>query len=231
MNEIQIIATIGGTRVHGRDILAEESAVEQMAINIMNTFDRAEVDAMKAGSRWYRIAWNIAADMGRRYGVSGEQAAAVIAILSPRCSWEVNIARAEAWLGEGSTVGLFTWQVERLREMLADMDGSWVEYVRGPKVSRFYRNIVGDTSAVTVDIWASRVALGWVGANDNTYKQMVGTPLRYELVERAYRAAANRLGVAPSTVQAVTWVQVRDYEAGNVGDSTQLDAPDNLIGG
>jgi hypothetical protein len=200
-----------------------------MADNIVATYLRADDATRAAGEAWYRIAGEFAVALGDRHDISPRKVAAMIAITSPRCSWEQNLARTEAFLRDRSTLGLFGWQIPRLYDVLAAGGDTEVDsLVRGPKVSRFYRNITGFVTPVTVDIWAVRVALGWLGANDATYKAAVGTPTRYELIEQAYVLAAVRLGSYPAWVQAVTWLQVRDIESGNVG-SDPIDLPDNII--
>ena len=73
-----------------------------------------------------------------------------------------------------------------------------------PKTARFARNLLGDRTVVTVDVWALRVALGR-HADENALKR-AGV---YAAIEHAYILAAARLGVDPVTVQATTWVAIR----------------------
>ena len=75
----------------------------------------------------------------------------------------------------------------------------------GPKTRAFARNISGDREAVTVDVWACRVA-----GIDETKLSRVGV---YEAVAQAYRDAASVKGVDPATMQATTWVTARGGRA------------------
>lgn len=230
MNEIEIIATIGSVNARTRSVNQDgiDMAVHAMAANIVATYERASASTERDGAAWYGIAQDWCRLVANESGLSLAKVAAIVAVTSPRCSWETNLARALAFIRHGETVGLFAWQAERLPQILAADDIDVHTYVRGPKVSRFFRNIVGQYAPVAVDIWAIRVATGWLGANDNTYKVMVGTPTRYELIEQAYQIAAAHIGQHPAIVQAVTWVQVRDVEAGGVANDVTLDAIDNL---
>jgi hypothetical protein len=90
--------------------------------------------------------------------------------------------------------------------------------LNGNKVKAFAANLLGDEDSVTVDVWAVRVAFG----ASKEFKSTVGDsePVRpenllakagvYAAIADAYREAARQLGVAPSTVQAVTWVVIRN---------------------
>jgi hypothetical protein len=77
-----------------------------------------------------------------------------------------------------------------------------VTILNGPKISRFFRNIVGDSNAVTVDVWAQRVATGKAS-------NIPPAGLTYTNIELAYQAAALVIGVPARDVQAAVWVWVR----------------------
>jgi hypothetical protein len=86
--------------------------------------------------------------------------------------------------------------------------------LNGPKVRAFYANIMGDTDAVTVDVWAARVATGLTG---KAAERAIGTAKRYADVADAYRHAARILGVTPREVQAATWVAARGVKPTDAG--------------
>lgn len=171
---------------------------------IVRTFERATSTDLESGARWYDEAGQLAASLSSRE-VSLEQAASVIAALSPRTSWARNIAGATALIQQGPTaaraLGCMGREVETARR--AKRDG--FAALGGPKTSAFARNIVGDREAVTVDVWAARAA----GVDENLLKR-VGA---YDAVAHAYRLAARRLGVDPATCQATTWIVARNGRA------------------
>jgi hypothetical protein len=69
------------------------------------------------------------------------------------------------------------------------------------KTRSFARNITGDVHAVTVDVWAARIA----GVTEDQLK-LVGV---YEAVAHCYRLAAKRAGIDPQQMQAITWIVIR----------------------
>jgi len=180
--------------------------LETVVRRIVKTFDRATPADVESGARWYDEAGDIVTQMAPSFGGSREVAAAVIAHLSPRTTWARNIAGAEALaLGDDSETpaGCIGANVDRARKAIADADP--IGTLNGPKTRRFALNILGDRDAVTVDVWAARVA----GITDQELTR-AGV---YDAVEHAYRLAAGRRGVDPATMQATTWVVARNGRA------------------
>lgn len=166
---------------------------------------RPDVASLAAARDWYRVGGSTAARLGRTYGVSKSTAAGVIAALSPLQTWKGNVGAAERILsamaaGETSPpkVGLGrnvakAWRIASGERPLSVLSGD--------KVRRFYRNLMGDLSAVTVDRWAARAC----GVPD-TYPS---TSARYARCEMAYREAAAVVDLAPAELQAIVWVAIR----------------------
>jgi hypothetical protein len=159
------------------------------------------------GLAWYDRARSMAESIARRYGVSVECAAGVIAALSPRCQWASNVRAADAmvaWAQAGElhapvVAGTLSnrakaWDIATG----ADPDA----ILSGPKVRAFYANIMGDRDAVTVDVWAARAAEGrdWPHAP---------VKRRYRLLAESYRRAGERRGMHPRDAQAAVWTVYR----------------------
>lgn len=72
--------------------------------------------------------------------------------------------------------------------------------IKGPKVSRFYKNLIGDLSVVTIDIWICR-------AYGIEHKSLTKTV--YEKLEKKIIDDANKAGIAPANWQAVLWYAIR----------------------
>ena len=155
------------------------------------------------GASWYGDARETAHRLAAEYGATLDTAAGIIAALSPRQTWSGNVRAAETLLAayalglELPAVGLRRNAAKAWR-IAAGEDPDAV--LSGPKVRSFFRNILGDPDAVTVDTWAARVA----GETRATF-----TPAQYGRLAAAYRAAAAALGLAPAIVQATTWIHVR----------------------
>lgn len=179
--------------------------LETITRRILRTFDRATASDVESGARWYDDAGALASTLSGHVDGSVERAASVIAALSPRTSWARNVASATALLTSGPTaarrLGAMSRNVQTAQRAKRDGFGA----LNGPKTSAFARNIAGDREAVTVDVWAMRVA-----DLDEDRLTRVGV---YDAVAHAYRLAARRRGVDPATMQATTWVVARNGRA------------------
>jgi hypothetical protein len=175
-----------------------------MVDSLLDNWHGATADDLAAGLRWYDEAGATARALaaGTDGRVSVQQAAGVIAALSPRMPWARNVHLAAL------VVDAFTAGAEmpggamraRLAECAAILRGEKAG-PSGRKVSNFARAILGDTDAVTVDVWAMRAA----GIADRESL----TAGQYARVSAAYTAAAEMLGVTPRDLQAAVWVAVR----------------------
>lgn len=183
----------------------EAGLLGHMRRRIIETILEAEPGVLKEGAEWYKVAHDLVAKL---YPENVSVAAGVVAALSPRCRWEENLRRAEELMASflrqdaqppSIHISLLTNQAWKIVHGANPLD-----VLHGPKVRAFYRNLLLDEEPVTVDVWAARVAEGRV--NPNAPKGR-----RYNLIARAYREAADRLSLSPSTCQATAWVQVRDY--------------------
>lgn len=176
--------------------------LETVVRRILRTFDRATASDIERGATWYDEAGDIVTQLGPKVG-GREYAAALISHLSPRTSWARNIAGAVA-IANGdmsdNPEGCIGANVKRARLALASEDP--ISTLQGPKTRRFALNMLGDREAVTVDVWAARVA-----GVDETALSLVGV---YDAIEHAYRLAARRRGVDPATMQATTWIVARN---------------------
>lgn len=158
------------------------------------------------GAAWYGEACTVAATLAAQSGHTVDAAAAVIAHLSPRTTWARNVSGATSLMLTGEAPGCMGANVERARKALVSDDP--IGTLGGPKTRSFALNITGDLDAVTVDVWALRVATG----TDDT--RIINRKGGYDAVADAYREAARRAGVSPATMQATTWIVARNGRAG-----------------
>lgn len=163
------------------------------------------------GKDWYDDAREIARELHPNFLC----AAGILAALSPRCHWSVNLRWAksvcDAFL-QGKTyppyVSTFrnrskAWRIAKLKNPTQEQV---LQILGGLKTQNFFRNIAGCKESVTVDSWAAFAAEG-----RRNRPEIRG--LRYVMLANAYRRAAQLLNQHPSTVQAVVWVKVRgSYE-------------------
>lgn len=159
------------------------------------------------GMSWYDRAADSAEALAAGAPITREQAAAVIAALSPRCQWAQNVKAAArmvdaASAGEPEPTVAGTYGNRRKAWRILQAPGDPLEVLGGPKVRAFYANITGDPYEVTVDVWAARAAEGKSDPRAPEGK-------RYQRIANAYRAAAEIEGVTPREMQAAVWVRVR----------------------
>lgn len=176
-------------------------ARETLVRRILRTYDRATPGDHQAGAAWYAKARDLAAELAAEHGHTVEQAAAAIAHLSVRQTWKGNRRAARDLLRDPATrpAGIMTREYGKALDALQSDDP--LSTFTGPKTRRFYLNILGDPTVVTVDVWAARTA----GITEQALKRR-GV---YGEIEHAFRLAARRRQVTPSTLQAVAWVVER----------------------
>jgi hypothetical protein len=99
------------------------------------------------------------------------------------------------------SIAAFPKQIDKAVDCLGADDPLTI--LNGPKERAFYRNIIGDADAVTVDVWMARVATrGAIGAS-------IPPPL-YRSIERAIVRAARKHHTTPRDFQAAVWIAARD---------------------
>lgn len=147
----------------------------------------------KTGASWYADAGAMCASLpgGARVG------AGVVAAMSPRLPWSVNVAAARDLLEGREVRGVLGANVAKARRIAGGEDPEAV--LGGPKVRAFFSALLGARDVVVVDGWAARIA-GYPPP---------GTERQYQIIARAYRTAARRAGVDPVVLQASTWIAAR----------------------
>ena len=152
---------------------------------------------------WYSDAALTADALACGTPYTREQTAGVLAVLSPRVSWKVNKRLAYKVVAahlDGVPVSELTGGLRSgLERAYRVLDGD-LDAISGPKVTAFWRAILGDKDALTLDVWAFRAAIGrdYVGAG----------PVRRDVVE-SYRNGARIAGESVRDFQAIVWVAVR----------------------
>jgi hypothetical protein len=158
------------------------------------------------GLAWYDRARRMAESMADESGLPVAHCAGVIAALSPRVQWAENVKSARRMIeaasrgeAEPRTNGTLSNRAKAWRIAKGEHPD---DVLSGPKVRAFYANIMGDTDAVTVDVWAARAAEG---------RDWPHAPVRrrYRLLAESYRRAGKRHGMTGRDVQAAVWTVYR----------------------
>lgn len=182
--------------------------------HIIATFAEATPEEVAAGRTWYAEAFELATALAHtpdhRPAVTREQAAGVIAALSPLTPWHRNKELAIRAVSDHNATGTLGNSVRAANLILSGT--SPLEVLKGDKVRNFYLAIIGDPRAVTIDRHAFEVYKGKRYADAD--RPNVGKRV-YREASSAYVAATAHLNDAradnltASQVQAITWLTWR----------------------
>jgi peptidyl-tRNA hydrolase len=166
---------------------------------LLDTYSDIDPDVRTAALNggWYRESRRTARKLARKHGVTLATAAGVIAALSPRIRWATNVEAADKVLAgaPNEEVAGYNRNVEKARRIAQGERP--LQVLGGPKVTAFYRAMMGDDEAAVVDVWMWQ-AMGFVPAQ-----------VPYATAEEALRQAAKQAGLPVATFQALVWTQVR----------------------
>ena len=170
------------------------------------TLDLADVSA---GIEWYAEAYDIARVLGIRYGVSTEQAAGVIAALSPQQGWAHNVKSAERFLADNSVRVHTESNMGKCRRILAAQTRDEIlAILHADKTQNFFLGIATQgAEGVCIDRHAIDIALG-VRHTEKT-RPSIGKRLYRDAADAYVRAAealnAEGCVISPAELQAVLW--------------------------
>lgn len=168
-------------------------------------------------AQWYLLAGEWADCLDLDFDLAPRTAAGVIAALSPLQSWQAQVKftppSIAAWQSYNSPAAIrgpgFFSNKDKAHRILSGENPS--EVLSGDKVTRFYRNLCGDLSCVTIDRHMLTAA-GWRKAL---------TPGAYRRIEFAFRMAAEKFDLQPAEFQALVWNYWRRNEARNQRHNNQ----------
>lgn len=174
--------------------------------NLQAVLDLATEADWAAGLNWYRVAHQEARNLSVRHGLTVDQAAGIIAALSPQTGWEENLRIADLFCETGASVHTADACGKALRILQGEAP---LTVLGGRKVRSFFRNIAepARAGAVTIDRHAAAILCG---VDTPTWNRLHQKTLErkhfYRLATGVYRAEARRLGLLPHQVQAVAWL-------------------------
>jgi hypothetical protein len=204
---------------------------QAMVNRIVDLYNRTPQDTRESAIDWYREAHEEAQMLASKHNVSLDVAVGVVAVLSPRLKWDLNIEYADQILGHNTVsdsldATMRCFKTSRIKAWDVKVQGSVdgiLRYKSAPKTYSFHQNILHPDSSdyVTIDTWAVIIASPILCNNND----LAVTGKTYTKIADAYREAARIVGILPSELQAITWVQ---YRIENVLDAKEQ-ADTNLI--
>ena len=183
-----------------------------MIYNIISVWTDADETQRAEGLVWYENAQTKAHYIAVRYDVPVYLVVAVIAALSPNNKWSRNVRNAAARIGafirgdgiDSVKVSTYHAMKRKAWDILAarpDYDGAKA-MLKGQKITSFFCDIMGEFN-VTIDGHARNIAYGErISLTDD--RTNIGVR-EYRALQAAYEAAAERLGLMPYQLQAITW--------------------------
>lgn len=186
-----------------------------MSTELLDTYARATDEQRERGRAWYARMRQACEGIAKDTGVPLARVAATAAITSPDAQLSTNLAwtrKACETRGDAAVGRYPNAMAARYRPILAGAvppaDG-----VGGPKVTAFYRAIMGDADAIVLDRWALRA----VGHPRDT-----ATPRQYERLAAVYADIAAQVGEHPRDFQAIVWIVLRDEHTDTNGRRVKL---------
>jgi hypothetical protein len=195
----------------------------QLSVNareIVAKFTLATSQEVQLGCDWYASAFQISCRIASKYNIRPEEAAGVIAALSPNNRWERNIIDAEAiikcWAAGGTRTDMLNVKVctyGKMKQKAIDIltrDLPIVEVLNGKKIIEFF-NCITNTALNDVCIDGHAYSV-WFGQR-LTMKQVpaIGKKLRSQ-IKADYRDATSFINeelcesYSAADIQAITWV-------------------------
>jgi len=150
---------------------------------------------VERAAQWYPETLALCHDIAKVGGYTIEQAASIFSAYSPRVAYKRNITLAYRHARGEQIDGL-----TNSRKVALQAEKVGLKALNGPKTQAFARNILGDSYAVTVDVWHCKAA-GLMADGP--------TIVQYREISRATQLLAMDLGIEPSTLQALIWVRIR----------------------
>lgn len=168
--------------------------------NILSVYGRATDSEREHGTDWYRDAQELAREIA-----DGDvwRGAGVIAALSPRVRWDINIRNARKAFQTGIVTG-HTKAMCAIAQRILDGEFA-MDVLKGDKTRAFCAAIAtgGESDIATIDRHAHDIAVGHSDFTDDT--RNIGKRL-YREMAAAYAIAAESAGISVNAMQAITWV-------------------------
>jgi len=178
-----------------------------MITKLLNYIEEIDPKDLDSTTRWYREAKKYCRELSNQTGLPITNTVAIVSALSPSVAWDINMRDAANFIkSNGSaTVSTYGQQKRKASKLLNTTltKKEMLEVLGGDKTKSFFLNILHPMTSgpVTLD----RHALKAVGINPEGYIKVRDR----KGAKKAYREAAELVGLRPHELQAVVWEHVR----------------------
>lgn len=181
--------------------------IPSLSNKVFNLANKAiETPQARHDAAWYDYSGQWCAELDKGFSLPSGTVAGFVAALSPLNSWDSqlkftppSLQKCLELIAAGDPPhngilgpGFFANRDKAARILQGEKP---LNVLGGDKVRSFYRNLIGDGEAVTID----RHALAIVGLGETC------TSKQYSQVSRAYVLAGEKLGLTGAETQALTW--------------------------
>jgi hypothetical protein len=180
--------------------------------NLETLYSKAVTVEIENGLTWYNDANATLKALAEKYHVEPILVYAVCSALSPRCTWQINIADTEtvlSWHGKlkSSRVNSYpkvTTYNQNRNKAINILNTGNPHVFTACKTLSFFHNLYNPDSSehVTIDGHAINAYYGKLGKVKNKYF----TPKHYSRIAKAYIKGAKLHGILPNQYQAIIWV-------------------------
>ncbi len=169
--------------------------------NLLTIYERyKETVSFRTGMFWYDEKGEEIRKIAEYYHHTPEIVAAMVAVTSPAVPWDKNIEGVESLLQGGTAMGY----KKNIQKAIEIMNTGNLNLVSGQKVTSFYRNLLGDMDAVTIDRWQARIALNNLMYNKSLHEK------EYKIIEEVHNSVSEQVGVVPARLQSGLWCSIRE---------------------
>lgn len=159
-------------------------------------YHKATEDTRATGRDWYVTARETVDEYAQAWALPRPMVAGIIAALSQRRTWQVNLRMARLCIAGHRPRGLSA-PIDKATAIRNGADPDTV--LTGNKIRAFYRAILGDSEAIVLDVHMLRAA----GHGKST------TPKQYRELALVLHEEALSVHETPAAYQAIVWCQVR----------------------
>ena len=167
-----------------------------MANNLETLFSMRTTAENNDGIQWYSTAREYLEVIAKNRKTSLKVVAGMVAALSPRVNWKTNLYSANNML-KGKKIRGLSKNIEKAEAI--KKTGIVLKYLKGPKVTSFFLNLIGNESEVTIDTLM-------INAYHNHFERISVTKAERDDIVSTVQSIARRHKMTCAQVQAIIWV-------------------------
>jgi hypothetical protein len=167
-----------------------------MSNNLETIFSMRTESEEKQGKFWYADSTDYLKSLAVSTKVPFKLVCGIVAALSPRVSWRINIHNTIALCKNQRITGLKS-NIDKAKKI--KKTGIVSKYLRGPKVTSFFLNLLGNVDEITIDTLM-------INCYHNSFERHTLTVRERSDLLSTIERIARRHRLTNCQVQAIIWV-------------------------